>query len=381
MIKRKKAKKLFDKYLNGQCTPEEKELLDRYLDSFQDKKKLWSELKFEENIQQEIWAKITSETKKTSTLPSKKPFYKVLKYAAVFVGAVLGFFAWQMVTMDETTPLVISDDDIILKTGDNVVKTIDRDGVGKITSNNGNAIASQDKETISYKAENTTGTPQELVYNEIMVPKGKTFKLVLSDGTMVHLNSHTELRFPVSFIKGQERKVYLKGEAYFEVAKDPEHPFLVEANDMSVKVLGTHFAVNSYSDSQDFAVLVEGSVAVQNQGMLEKGHTIIEPGQKASVEEDGIDVKDVDVSEYLRWRTGTLMFHNEPFSQIVKKIERKYNVEVINNYESMNPIRFYGRFDEESIIDLLDTFKESAGFEYEISDNKIIINKPNHLSP
>lgn len=377
MIQRKQAKKLFEKYLNGQCTPEEKKLLEGYLESFQDKKRLWSELRFEEDIKDDLWKKIKSETLDKKSRPVK-PLWEIFKYAAIFIGIAGGIYFWQANMEDTKQNLVIQEDAIILRTGENVAKTIDTGETGGILSEDGNEIASQEGDKISYKSD--VGAT-ELKYNEIMVPRGKTFELVLSDGTLVHLNSETELRFPVSFIKGMERTVYLKGEAYFEVAKDADHPFSVVANDISVNVLGTHFAVNSYDGTGDYAVLVEGSVSVENQSEEKGGPTVIRPGQKAALGTEGIAVTEVDVMEYLGWRNGRLIFNDEPFNEIVEKIERKYNVDINNQYKALDPIKFYGKFDEESITDLLDTFKESAGFEYEIIDNKIIINEPNHFSP
>lgn len=376
MINRKQAKKLIDKYLNDECSPVEKELLDQYLDSFQDKGRLWSELRFDEEIKQKLLLKIKAHTLPDGTSNRKiSPFKEILKYAAILIGVAIGFYIWQTYdhTGKENPQLVIEDDAIILKTGDNVAKEIDLSGKGEIINNDGSAIASQDKGKIAYKQADDL---KELVYNEIIVPKGKTFELVLSDGTLVHLNSQTALKFPINFIKGQERKVFLDGEAYFEVAKDAQHPFSVEANNINVRVLGTHFAVNSYLGTEDYAVLVEGSVAVNDQNGNEGHETIIEPGQKASLEANGIKVRNVDVADYLGWRTGILMFNNEPFSDIIKKIERKYNVAINNSYTELAGVRFYGKFDDETIVDLLDTFKESAGFEYEITNNKVVIKKP-----
>lgn len=373
MITKKQAIQLFDKYLNDQCSPSEKELLERYLDSFQDKNRLWSELRYDEEIKEKIWTKVKSRTIESEAKKKKRILPEVLKYAAIFVGVLFSVYVWRSFQVEQTPKLVIEDDAVVLKTGENAMTKIDLDNQGAIKNDIGNAIASQDKGVISYQSNTNT---KELVYNEIIVPRGKTFELVLSDGTLVHLNSQTELKFPVHFIKGQDRKVFLNGEAYFEVAKDAEHPFTVMANDINVKVLGTHFAVNSYGSTEDYAVLVEGSVAVKTQDMDASEETIIEPGQKASLVKDGIEVRNVDVQDYIGWRTGKLFFNNEPFSEIVEKIERKYNVEINNAYNELAPVRFNGKFDDETIEDLLDTFKESAGFNYEIIDNKVIINKP-----
>ena len=214
---------------------------------------------------------------------------------------------------------------------------------------------------------------EEVVFNEVIVPHGKKFQIILSDGTMVFINSGSSLRFPTNFLAGKERQVFLEGEAYFEVAKDESRPFLVTSSEIGIKVLGTHFVVSSYKESEKFAVLAEGSVAVY-RGQVQDSPTIIAPGEKATIQENDVLVKSVHISDYLNWMEGTLSFNDELFKEIVLKIERHYGVEVENNYGALDSMKFKGSFKDESISDLLDTFKESAGFDYEIEHNKIIIN-------
>ncbi len=374
-MNKRQAKKLFRKYVNNECTEQEKELLDNYLESFQDKSIPLKQLNFESDIKSKIWQKIVSET--TEGEKEKKYFsVKYLKYAAMLI-ALLSLSIWFLSTnKKENQPpsLIISEQSIILKTGDNKKVVINTKGNQALISN-GQIIGEQNGASISYKK----GKKEtELVYNEIEIPNGRTFKLILSDGTTVHLNAGSTMKYPVSFIQGTSREIYLQGEAYFEVTKDVNHPFVVNANNIGVKVLGTHFNVNSYENTDAYTVLAEGSIVVYNQ--LEKNnpenHKKIAPGQKASLLKQNIQVKNVDISQYLGWMDGRLLFNNENFMNIVKKIERKYNVIIENKYEKLNELRFKGDFKNESIIDLLDTFKESAGFNYKIIDNKIIINKP-----
>ncbi len=374
-MNKRQAKKLFRKYVNNECTEQEKELLDNYLESFQDKSIPLKQLNFESDIKSKIWQKIVSET--TEVEKEKKYFsVKYLKYAAMLI-ALLSLSIWFLSTnKKENQPpsLIISEQSIILKTGDNKKVVINTKGNQALISN-GQIIGEQNGASISYK----NGKKEtELVYNEIEIPNGRTFKLILSDGTTVHLNAGSTMKYPVNFIQGASREIYLQGEAYFEVTKDVNHPFIVNANNIGVKVLGTHFNVNSYENTDAYTVLAEGSIVVYNQ--LEKNnpenHKKIAPGQKASLLKQNIQVKNVDISQYLGWMDGRLLFNNENFMNIVKKIERKYNVIIENKYEKLNELRFKGDFKNESIIDLLDTFKESAGFNYKIIDNKIIINKP-----
>ncbi|WP_339786826.1 MAG: FecR family protein [Imperialibacter sp.] len=371
----KQARALFNKYVNNECSPEERELLEKYLDSFQDDSLELSDLNFDEEIKPKMWSKIMSETtKEKQPVVRVLSFSSLLKYAAVIAGIAIGVSIWANLYNTNSQSLVIGDDKVVLRTSKGTSNEIAIGGISQINDDEGGVIASQEGDVIVYKPKSDI---KQLVFNEIEVPRGKTFKVVLSDGTSVHLNSGTIFKFPINFIQGEERKVFLTGEAYFEVAKDPEHPFLVNTSGMDVRVLGTHFNVSSYEGSVAHAVLIEGSVAVQEKdgGNIVGTEKVIVPGQKASLVSGNIEVKEVDVEDYVGWMRNVLIFNDEPFSEIVKKIERRYNVEIKNDYKELAPVRFNGKFDNETVIDLLETFRASAGFDYHISDNKVIINQ------
>ena len=369
----KKAKKLFKKYVNNECSPEELELLEGFLESFQNDGSSWSELKFDKELKEEVWTKISL---KTNQRRPKKKYDKrfFLKYAAVIICIVGSGIIWNKLSKEEPT-LIIEENSIVLKTGDNQLKKIVSGGEGTLRDSEGNIIASQNKNQMVYSGEPTSG---KIVYNEILVPKGKTFQLVLSDGSLVHLNSDTSLKYPVSFVLGEKRKVFLNGEAYFEVAKDTAHPFSVISQKMDIQVLGTHFNASSYKNTDAYTVLLEGSVAVRKQTSLgEIADTqIIKPGQKATIDDDAMIISEVNIDDYLGWRNGFLVFNNEAFKNIIEKIERRYNVVVENDYKDLDSVEFRGTFENETIEDLLNTFKESAGFDYDIINNRIVIKKP-----
>ncbi|MEQ8809373.1 MAG: DUF4974 domain-containing protein [Imperialibacter sp.] len=371
----KQARALFNKYVNNECSPEERELLEKYLDSFQDDSLELSDLNFDEKIKPKMWSKIMSETtKEKQPVVRALSFSSLLKYAAVIAGIAIGVAIWANLHNTNDQSLVIGDDKVVLRTSKGTSNEIVIGSISQINDDEGSVIASQEGDVIVYKPKSDI---KQLVFNEIEVPRGKTFKVVLSDGTSVHLNSGTIFKFPVNFIQGEERKVFLTGEAYFEVAKDPDHPFLVNTSGMDVRVLGTHFNVSSYEGSVAHTVLIEGSVAVQEKdgGNIVGTEKVIVPGQKASLVSGNIEVQEVDVEDYMGWMRNVLIFNDEPFSEIVKKIERRYNVEIKNDYKELAPVRFNGKFDNETVIDLLETFRASAGFDYHISDNKVIINQ------
>ena len=373
-MNKEQVKKLFKKYVNNTCTDKEKQVLERYLESFQQKDLNLKDLDFDERIKEKIWADVLSKTSQKKKV-SRFPFRRLYKYAAVFICLVsLTYWFLAREKNNQSQDIVVVEQAIILKTGNNkevVINTSDP----QVLYKNGKVIGTHDGESINY-SNNETETV--LTFNEIKIPNGRTFKLTLSDGTAVHLNAGTTMKYPVTFIQGKQREVYLDGEAYFEVAKDSKHPFIVNANNMGVKVLGTHFNVNTYNDLNPYTVLAEGSVTVYNLELKsgnESQKTII-PGQKASLTNKNIQVEEVDINEYLDWKEGMLIFNNERFLNILAKIERKYNVTIKNEYLELNNLNFKGSFENETIIDLLNTFKVSAGFNYTIIDNEIVISKP-----
>lgn len=173
-----------------------------------------------------------------------------------------------------------------------------------------------------------TGT----TYNQIIVPYGRRHSLTLSDGTVVQLNSGSKLTFPAIF-SGSKREVFLKGEGYFEVAKDASKPFIVNTDFINVRVLGTHFNISAYENEKSaVTVLVEGSVEVYNNNdFLTKGLCKIKPGQGCFFSENssGLKVREVDVSEFVSWKDGFLQIKDQPLEDITKKIEKYYNKAIL----------------------------------------------------
>ena len=171
---------------------------------------------------------------------------------------------------------------------------------------------------------------KELEFNQLIISKGTFYHLVLSDGTKVWLNADSKIKYPVSF--GQDkREVSLRGEGYFEVAKDSTRPFIVSTDKMDVRVLGTTFDVNTYEDEgKSFVVLVEGLVEVS----AGKGESrIITPGYMAEVNmhdvQAKIQISKCDAEHYIAWKSGNFSFRNASLTEILKRVSRYYDVTVI----------------------------------------------------
>ena len=170
---------------------------------------------------------------------------------------------------------------------------------------------------------------EEMRFNTITIRRSGEYKLVLSDGTKVWLNSASKLKYPVALTGGQ-RKVFLEGEAYFQVARNEKSPFIVKSSCMAIKVLGTEFNVSAYSeDSVIQTTLVRGSVEVSS----ERGgqSVVLHPGEQSVLnrQDYSLSVCTVDVSYAMAWKEGRLRFKEKPLSEVMKVISRWYDVEVL----------------------------------------------------
>ncbi len=175
-------------------------------------------------------------------------------------------------------------------------------------------------------------------FHTLEVPIAADYQLRLSDGTVVYLNSETTLRYPAVFA-GNERKVYLEGEAYFEVAKDPEHPFKVIVGQLEVEVLGTHFNVNAYPGQSGIATtLAEGKVRVADKGQ----EVVLNPGEQAWATKNSLQVREVEVQEFTSWKDGLFRFRQMPLEEIMTQVYRWYGVKANFADKELAEITFTG---------------------------------------
>lgn len=218
-----------------------------------------------------------------------------------------------------------------------------------------------------------------IAMNTLIVPYGKRTKLQLSDGSTVWLNSGSKLAYPASFNK-DKRKVYLEGEAIFEVAHDKSHPFMVIAKDFEIEVLGTEFNVSNYADDASInTVLKNGSVKIQYKGNSAKNQSlIIKPGMLASYSKDSqnISTATVDIEKYFSWRDGIIIFKNDNLKDIMKQLSRYYNASIEIKSKQLESQTFSGSLDlKETVEQVLNVIKETSGFKFEkTTNNQFIIN-------
>ncbi|KZS42850.1 hypothetical protein AWE51_15900 [Aquimarina aggregata] len=328
-----------------------------------------------------IREQLLNEIQKEKNFLYRIKYRSMLKYAAVaiiFIG--IGYYFQNDFFAKSTNNIVVEPkvELITLELENGNIQVISEDGTSTVVDAKGNLVGSQNRGKLVY---NDATHTEKLTYNTLTVPYGKRFDIVLSDGTSIFLNSGSSIKYPVQFIKGQSRQVFLNGEAFFDVAEDKLHPFIIDAQELNVEVLGTKFNVSTYKeDSQIEVVLVEGSVELDKQsykGNKEKS-VILKPGFNGvfNKKENSISTSKVNTSLYTSWMTGNVVFRNAPFREIAKKLERVYNVSIIINNEELANENFNASIevDNETIEEVLNYFNKFFDIEFEIINNKILIN-------
>ena len=210
------------------------------------------------------------------------------------------------------------------------------------------------------------------IFHTLEIPRGGEYLLTLSDGTMIYLNSESTLSFPVKF-QGKERKVYLTGEAYFKVAKNTEHPFVVTAGELEVLVTGTTFGVRAYKDEKDIQTTLEsGQVTVRVEGKSVK----LVPNKQVLFNKStmGLEVRDVDVDLYLAWVDGRLVYDNCPLEKILTDLGRWYNIDVFYSRDELRSYQFSLNMKKhEEFTQVLELIGKTGEVQFEIKDNTVIV--------
>jgi len=221
---------------------------------------------------------------------------------------------------------------------------------------------------------------ESTVYQHVKAAFGTQSKVELSDGTIVYINSGSELSFPNSFSDKNNRKVKLSGEAYFTVAKNKEKPFIVETNKLQVKVLGTSFNVDAYPDNSDVIIaLVEGQIAIQHLNEKDqKNIAVMKPNQIATYNINSANLcltSENDLSKYIDWKEGKIVFSNDPINIVMKKLENWYNVEIELANKKLEKYRFTGTFINEPIENILSILSMTSNMKYKIYASKLKADK------
>jgi len=244
-----------------------------------------------------------------------------------------------------------------------------KDSVSLAKVMSSNVVLSANEEILMY-SEDRVDTVVE--YHTLKIPRGGEYVLVLADGSAVYLNAESELTYPVSF-SGGERRVFLKGEAYFEVQKDADRPFVVEVDSLKIRVLGTEFGIRAYAEERCIrTTLKKGKVSVENSGY----GVVLEPDMQAAFNKKTtrLDVRKVNVDLFLAWKDGRLVFDNCSLEDILKDLGKWYDFDVRYEREEARFIPFSLNIKKhDAFVEVLRLIEDTECVKFEIKDNTVIV--------
>lgn len=210
-----------------------------------------------------------------------------------------------------------------------------------------------------------------VVYNTMTTPNGRLFSLLLEDGSRVWLNAASSITYPTTFARSSERKVIITGEAYFEIAHNDKKPFIVQKDDVNIKVLGTHFNVYAYPDENVIKItLLEGSVNV----MHAEHNKLILPGQQAQVKASGMIrlVDDVDITDVMAWKNGFFSFQGATIESLMGQISRWYDIQVVSN-KKIDDL-FYAKIPRNTkLSDVLKALELTGNIYFKVEGRKVTL--------
>lgn len=364
--------------LVGGLSPEEKGKLEDWINESEEHRLLFCKIKKQLSINEirnylqtdveDAWKKVRE---KTFGAPPVRPRIrpKWLKYAAVVIPVSLSlslWYAWKEKMENKQATVACLSPVLTLDNGEKY--QLDPEEQTEIYVN---------EEVKAYQAGggliyDTTARQEENKYNRIEVPRGSEYWIVLPDGTRVWLNAATELKYPVAF-HAKERRVYLKGEAYFEVAPDKNRPFYVETEEVKIRVLGTVFDVNTHYTRGVRTVLVEGAVALEWGDQKE---IRMKPGELADFDRTTTEVtlKEVDVTSYISWKEGYFVFEDEPLEEIMHTLSLWYDKEFLFVGKRSRALHFSGHIKRyERIETILSAITDVTGVEFRMNGQIILI--------
>ncbi|SDP82447.1 FecR family protein [Mucilaginibacter sp. OK268] len=369
---------LYEKYLSGNCTPEEINQLEVYRDNFELKDLPWNDGM---GNREEVRLDILYHLNHNITAPKKSSKRYWVAAAAVLIFALSLIWVTSHNANNASTEIVKNSVGVkgpvlpgnnkatlTLSDGSNIDLTDSKKGL--LSKQGSVAVGKSGEGEIVYDAKEGEAKSSVTLYNIISTPRGGQYQVVLSDGTKVWLNAASSIKFPTVFT-GHERKVELTGEAYFEVAKNKDMPFKVAVEHMSVEVLGTHFNVDAYKDEAVIkTTLLEGAVKL----VTGDHQAYLKPGQQATLnQQQSFNIRSVNTEEAVAWKNGYFIFNNENIQSIMRKISRWYDVEVV--YNGKVDERDFGgtvsRFD--SVTDVLKSLELTGTVHFKMEGRRIIV--------
>ena len=377
---------LIQLYLTGDLSEEEKVKLEDWIRGDSSRKRLFDEICEERNVVRDLevyervnkesaWEKVVCRGNiKLQHSPRRLGWYRWVAAVMLPVMVAAGYFIREMKRDSlqqgvEIASIEPGKSKAILRLGNNRVLEITKERETHVDVAEGIA-ATNNSSGMIYPEQVVTGKTE---YNVLEIPRGGEYTVTLSDGTVVHLNSGSELRYPVAF-GAERREVFLSGEGYFEVVKDSVRPFFVNADKLKIRVYGTSFNVNTYDLENIQTVLVEGKIGIQTMNM--NTEYMVKPGQLAlyNQEKGTMEILNVDVQLYVAWKDHEFMFDDESLEKIMNRLSLWYDVDVFFQTASLKQLHFtghLGRYDD--ISHILDAISGVTQVKFSVKGRTIIV--------
>lgn len=368
-MQHQEAKSLLKKYREQSCTPEELAILESWYAK--------NDVEGIPPLSEADWLAINTTQAPKIKLSRKIAILQPIAIAASLLLCLsIGFYFYRdnhkpKLVIEKSTILPGSNKAFLTLSNGKRINLADADN-GELIKQTGLSIAKTASGEVIYTVTDQKAI-SNLTDNTISTPNGGQWQVRLPDGSVVFLNAASSLTYPVSFASAQKRIVKLNGEAYFEVAKDKKHPFIVKTSQQEVQVLGTHFNINSYANEPAIkTTLLEGSVQVNP---INTSGVLLKPGEQAVLSENALKVKPVDLEEVMAWKNGYFMFNDEGIESIMKKIARWYDIDV--EYEgSVAGEKFNGMVSRSKKIEqILKILEETNAVKFKIEGRKVIVIK------
>ena len=407
-------KNLLDSYIAGSATQQEQQLVEQWLEENDQQNTEWQLMNNKDKaawllqLYRDIDNSITPKDagwQDDDTIDSSLAWYKKFWLpvaAALIVSIGAGIYYFLLPQQERATPVSVIAPQLqndalpgtnkailMLDNGKTILLDDSQDGV--LVKQGGTAVSKQG-ENLMYKGKGNNDKDAPVVFNTLTTPRGGQYKLVLADGSKVWLNASSSIRYPVSFA-GNERKVEITGEVYFEISQlsvdglkgkaTKRIPFIVKVNMLGregaeVEVLGTHFNINAYDDEDAISTtLLEGSIKISpprpNEKSLEA--VIITPGQQARLNKNGLLqlVKEVNIEETVAWKNGLFMMDGVAIPAVLRQLARWYDVDIVYG-NGIPEGRITGDIPRDMNLSEVLKVMELSGVHFKIDNKKIIVN-------
>ncbi|MGF6925081.1 transmembrane sensor [Chitinophaga sp. W2I13] len=372
---------LYERSLNGDCSPEELIRLQQYEDDFC----FSDDADSDEVLKEKIYNRLSASISQEENVKRLFPWKAVAAAAAVLLVVASGFLYFNghlqqrnkpLAAVAEKTPVIKQDitpatSKAVLILSDGTEVELNKATEGQIAAQGNTTVNKSGNGQLVYQLTDKPPTTSLAVFNTLAIPRGGQYNLTLPDGSKIWLNAASKLRFPTQFT-GKERMVELEGEAYFEVAHNQQQPFVVKVKGMQVEVLGTHFNVMAYADEASInTTLLEGKVRLRNEGTAA---VILNPGQEGIFTgSKGFKVNKADIEQVMSWKNGYFIFNDEDLTSIMRKISRWYNVDI--EYSSgTKKLSFAGSISRfKNVTEVLNMLALTGTVQFKIEAGKITV--------